>query len=150
MGWQGMIWSAVPPLEKGEVMRTTRLISTLGLLALILAGSVLAGSGKKSSAGALTGTWDCMAHGGTQGDTAFTLYLEQDKEVVTGSVSSPLGGAEITSGSFKRKFLELQIDTDRGKYVIMGKLEKSQMSGTWSLDNVDKGTWEGKKAAASN
>jgi len=131
-------------------MRVSRLISILGLFVLILAGSALAGNDKKSSSGALTGTWDCKAQGGTQGDTAFTLYLEQNKEVVTGSVSSPLGGAEITSGSFKRKFLELQIDTQRGNYVIMGKLEKGQMSGTWSLDNTDKGTWEGKKAAASN
>lgn len=130
-------------------MRTTRLITIVGLLVLLLAGSSLTGSDKKPNAGALTGTWDCMAHGGTQGDTAFTLYLEQTKEVVMGSVSSPMGGAEITSGSFKRKFLEIQIDTPRGNYVIMGKLEKGQLSGTWSLDNADKGTWEGKKAAAS-
>ena len=145
-----MICSVAPLWKEGEFMRASRLISILGLFALILSGSALAGSDKKSSSGALTGTWDCMAHGGTQGDTAFTLYLEQNKEVVTGSVSSPLGGAEITSGSFKRKFLELQIDTQRGIYVIMGKHEKGRLSGTWSLDNVDKGTWEGKKAAASN
>ena len=145
-----MICAATTLWEEGEFMQASRLISILGLFTLILASSALAGGDKKSGSGALTGTWDCMAHGGTQGDTAFTLYLEQNKEVVTGSVSSPMGGAEITSGSFKRKFLELQITTDRGNYVIMGKLEKGQMSGTWSLDNVDKGTWEGKKAAASN
>ncbi len=131
-------------------MRTPRLTWTFSLIALLLLSSVLSASEKKSSSGALTGTWDCMAHGGAQGETAFTLYLEQSKEVVTGSVSSPMGGAEITSGSFKRKFLELQIDTEHGNYVIMGKLEKGQLSGTWSIDNGDKGTWEGKKAAATN
>ena len=101
---------------------------------------------KKPNPGPLTGTWECMSHGRPEGDLAFTLYLEQSKEVVTGSVSSPLGGADITSGSFKRKFLELQIDAQQGKYVIMGKLEKGALSGTWSLDNGDKGTWEGKKS----
>jgi hypothetical protein len=126
-------------------MRATRLIAVFSLIVLVSAGA-LAGQ-KKAGSGPLTGTWECMAHGGSTGDMAFTLYLEQDKEVVTGSVSSPMGGADITTGSFKRKFLELQINTPQGNYVVMGKLEKGQMSGTWSHDNGDKGTWEGKKTA---
>ena len=141
-----MICAATTLWEEGEFMQASRLISILGLFTLILASSALAGG---ELALAPVGLHNGLLSA-TQGDTAFTLYLEQNKEVVTGSVSSPMGGAEITSGSFKRKFLELQITTDRGNYVIMGKLEKGQMSGTWSLDNVDKGTWEGKKAAASN
>ena len=76
----------------------------------------------------------------------FTLYLEQDKQVVTGSVSSPIGGADITTASFRKNFVEIRIDTPEGNYVIMGKLNKGQLSGTWSVDTGDKGTWEGKKA----
>jgi hypothetical protein len=130
-------------------MRNSRFTSTLGLIVMMACAAIASSAERKPNPGQLTGTWECMSHGGTQNDLAFTLYLEQSKEVVTGSVSSPIGAAEITSGSFKRKFLELQIDTQRGNYVIMGKLEKGQLSGTWSLDNGDKGTWEGKKVTPS-
>ncbi|MBI4166975.1 MAG: hypothetical protein HY508_14715 [Acidobacteria bacterium] len=130
-------------------MRKSRLLSTLCLITLVAFGALGSSSEKKPSPGPLSGTWECMSHGRPQGDMAFTLYLEQDKEIVTGSVSSPIGGDEITSGSFKRKLLELQIDTQQGKYVIMGKLEKGQFTGTWTLDNGEKGTWEGKKVSAN-
>jgi hypothetical protein len=129
-------------------MRAARLFVPFFLACLVAAWGTGVAADKKSATGPLTGTWECMAHGGSSGDMAFTLYLEQSKEVVTGSVSSPMGGADITTGSFKRKFLELQIQTSQGNYVILGKLEKGQLSGTWSHDSGDKGTWEGKKAAA--
>jgi hypothetical protein len=77
----------------------------------------------------------------------FTLYLEQNKEVVTGSVSSPMGGTELTSATFKKKTLEIHIDTPNGNYLVIGKLKKKkQLSGTWSIDGGENGTWEGKKA----
>lgn len=119
------------------------------ILALLSAPLASAATEKKPKPGQLTGTWDCMSQGSPQGDLAFTLYLEQNKEVVMGSVSSPIGAGEITSGSFRNKFLELQIDTEKGNYVILGKLEKGRLSGTWSLDNGEKGTWEGKKSSAN-
>ena len=73
---------------------------------LTFSGSLIAAANKPKP-GPLTGTWECMSHGGSQGDMPFTLYLEQDKEVVTGSVSSPMGGTELTSATFKKKTLEL-------------------------------------------
>jgi hypothetical protein len=117
---------------------------TLAILTLL---ATFAAAQKKPKPGPLTGTWDCMSHGSAQGDMAFTLYLEQDQEVVTGSVSSPMGGAEITSGSFRGNLLEIHIDTSEGNYVVMGKLQKGQLSGTWSVDRGEKGTWEGKKSS---
>lgn len=102
---------------------------------------------KKPKPGPLTGTWECMSEGGEQGDMPFTLYLEQDKEVVTGSASAPIGSAQITSASFRKNVLEIHIDTPEGNYTIMGKLSKGQFSGTWSVDTGEKGTWEGKKAS---
>lgn len=126
-----------------------RILTSLALCMALLgfAGSSAAGA-KKPKSGPLTGTWECMSHGSSQGDMPFTLYLEQSKEVVTGSVSSPLGGTELTSASFKRKMLEIHIDTPQGNYVVTGKLKKNQLSGTWLHDGGEKGTWEGKKAAA--
>ena len=119
-------------------------------LAICVAVVCIAGAGlakeKKSKPGPITGTWECTSHGSSQGDMPFTLYLEQNKEVVTGSVSSPMGGTDITSASYKSKMLEIHIDTSQGNYVVMGKLKKGQLNGTWSMDGGDKGTWEGKKS----
>src|SRR5271157_3607478 len=103
----------------------------------------------KDKKGPMTGTWDCQAHGGSQGDTSFTLYLQQDKETVDGSISSPMGGTQISSGTLKKNMLEIHLDTPQGNYVLMAKFSKGTLSGTWSSDN-DKGTWEGKKQAAAS
>ncbi len=135
-------------IRKSSLVPHRRLILAL-LLAVLTCPLATGAEQKKSKPGQLTGTWECMSHGAAQGDLAFTLYLEQNKEIITGSVSSPIGAGEITSGSFRNKFLELQIDTEKGNYVILGKLEKGRFSGTWSLDNGEKGTWEGEKSFAS-
>jgi hypothetical protein len=118
-------------------------------LAVLLTATLSATAAKKSKTGPITGTWECQAHGGSQGDMAFTLYLTQNKELVDGSVSSPIGGTQISSGTFRRNMLEIHIDTPQGNYVIMGKYKKGQISGTWTSDS-DKGIWDGKKQAAAS
>jgi hypothetical protein len=117
-------------------------------LAVFCAASLAVAKEKKPKPGPLTGTWECMSHGSSQGDMPFTLYLEQTKDVVTGSVSSPIGGTQISSGSFKKKSLEIDINTPQGDYKLTGKLKKGQLSGEWSSEN-EKGTWQGKKQAAT-
>lgn len=90
----------------------------------------------------VTGTWTCQATGGSQGASAFTLYLQQSKENVDGSISSPLGSTQVTSGTFRHEMLELHFDLPQGNYTLMAKWEKGKLSGAWSLDS-DKGLWEG-------
>lgn len=104
---------------------------------------------KKAKPGPLTGTWDCMSTGGSQGDMPFTLYLDQQGEIITGSVSSPLGGTDITAGSYKNKTVEIRLETPQGTYLITGKLHKGVLKGEWSHDAGEKGTWEGKKQTAT-
>jgi hypothetical protein len=123
-------------------------LAVVCLLALCM-GSLALAKEKKPKPGPLTGTWECTSHGSSQGDMPFTLYLEQQKENVSGSVSSPIGGTQITSGSYKKKALEVRIDTPNGNYLITGKLKKDALSGNWSTEN-EKGTWEGKKQAAAS
>jgi hypothetical protein len=118
-------------------------------IAVLFTASLSIAAEKKSKGGPITGTWECQSHGGSQGDMAFTLYLTQNKELVDGSVSSPIGGTQISSGTFRRNMLEIHIDTPQGNYVIMGKYKKGQISGTWTSDN-DKGTFEGKKQAEAS
>lgn len=123
-----------------------RVVSLACLLSLS-AVSLAYGADKKSRPGPLTGTWECTAHGTEQGDMPFTLTLEQSKEEITGSVSSPIGGTEISSGTIKKNAVEIHINTPNGNYTITGKLKKNQLSGEWSTDTNQKGSWEGKKAA---
>ena len=111
-------------------------------LTLLFAASLGMTKDRKTS---LSGTWDCVAHGGAQGDMAFTLYLQQSKEVVDGSIRSPLGGTQISSGAIRKSELELHFDLPQGSYTLMGRLEKGgKIVGAWSLDS-DKGDWEGTK-----
>ena len=93
----------------------------------------------------LSGTWDCVSHGGAQGDMKFTLYLQESKEVVDGKINSPLGSTDITSGALRRNELELHFDLPQGSYTLMGHLDKDgKIIGGWSLDS-DKGSWEATK-----
>lgn len=117
------------------------------VLAMVVAGAAWAQE-KSTKTGPITGTWDCSSHGGDQGDTKFTLALEQDGEKVTGSIDSAQGGMDITSGTFKDDTLEIRLETPQGNYVISGKLKDGELSGKFTLDDKPQGTWEGKKAAA--
>jgi len=124
-----------------------RISTQVGVLAvmLCLSGLVIAKE-KKPKPGPLSGTWDCISHGSSRGDMPFTLHLEQTKENIAGSVESPMGGTDITSGSFKKKKLEILIHAGDTNYHVIGKLKKKQLAGEWLVDNGEKGTWEGKKA----
>lgn len=128
-----------------------RLFTAAALLSLILClASFTLASEKQSRPGPLTGTWECNSHGGPQGDTPFTLHLEQNEETVTGSVESPQGGTEISSATFKNKQLEIHIDTSDANYVLTAKLKKDQLAdGEWTNGSDEKGTWEGTKVAES-
>ena len=104
--------------------------------------------GKSKPGGPVSGTWQCTSHGGPNGDMSFTLYLSQDKEDVSGSVSSPLGDTDISSATFKDGKLEIHINGGDTTYTLSAKLESGQLSGgEWSSDGGEKGTWEGKKGA---
>lgn len=128
-------------------MKTKVALLTTGLLLLSGTVSVLAKE-KQPKPGPLTGTWECMSHGSSQGDLPFTLTLEQLGETISGSVESPIGGTSITSGSFKKKALEIHIDTPQGNYLLTAKFNKGKLSGEWVHD-PEKGTWEGSKQAAA-
>ena len=123
--------------------------AVIGSVMLWLAALGLAAE-KKPKSGPLTGTWECVSHGGHQGDMKFTLYLEQNKETVNGTVSSPLGSTELTSASFKKNTLEIHIDTDQRNYLLIGRYKDGQLAGAWSTNEDQKGTWEGKKSAQTN
>ena len=125
-----------------------RKLTLLGIgLAVVFAAGVLMARGRKTS---LSGTWDCVAHGTSQGDMKFTLVLQESKEVVDGSINSPLGQTEVSSGALRKRELELHFDLPQGGYTLMAHIENDgTLVGAWSLDS-DKGSWEGTKREASS
>ena len=127
-------------------MRMKRLVPFVACLVVLATAVFAVGKDKKPKPGPLSGTWECTSHGGTQGDMPFTLYLEQTKDSLTGSVSSPIGGTDISAGTIKKNDVEIHIDTPQGNYQLTGKLKKGELSGRWSSD-TESGTWEGKKKA---
>ncbi len=124
-----------------------RFVSVAASLVVLCAAVTAVAKEKKPKPGPMTGTWECVSHGSSQGDMPFTLYLEQNGETVTGSVSSPLGGTDLTSATFKKKTLDIRIETPQGDYVLSALLKKGKLTGTWQHD-PEKGTWEGAKKAA--
>jgi hypothetical protein len=127
-------------------MKRTLSVVAVCLAALCLAASVK-GKDKQPKPGKMTGTWECMSHGSSQGDMPFTLHLEQMDDSVTGSISSPIGGTEITSATFKKNKLDIRLETPNGTYVLSAKLKKGQLTGEWSHEVGESGTREGKKQA---
>jgi hypothetical protein len=128
-------------------MKMRQMVPIVLCLTIVFAAAFAEGEGKRPKPGPLTGTWECTAHGGAQGDMPFTLYLEQTKGTLTGSVSSPIGGTEISAGTVKKNEIEIHIDSPQGSYQLTGRLKKGELSGKWSSD-TENGTWEGKKQAS--
>jgi hypothetical protein len=127
-----------------------RIIPVLAVCLTLIALAVGAyGNAADSQSRALTGTWQCMSHGGTQGNMQFTLDLEQNGTSVTGSVSSPLGNADISSATFKNNTLHIEIDGDDTQYVLTANYSGGKLAGSWSSTSGEKGTWTGKKAPAN-
>ena len=123
--------------------RTLIVINTcLAILCLAIFGL---GADKKTKPGKLTGSWEGAATSTQQGEFAITMMLEQIGEVVTGSVSAPEGTAEISSGTFKKNKLQFRIEAPETIYTVTGNLRKGELSGEWSNDTGDKGSWQVKK-----
>jgi hypothetical protein len=59
-----------------------------------------------------------------------------------------MGGTDLSAGTFKKKDIEIHIDTPQGNYLLTGQFKKGEISGKWSSE-TESGTWEGKKKAST-
>ena len=123
-------------------------IAMAGILVALAIGAWAFSKGASPAAGALTGTWDGVAHA-PDGDENFTMTLDHTGDQIKGSISTENGGQlDITSGSFKNGALEILCETSDSKYHVTGKLKDGQLSGEWAKDEDQKGTWEAKRSQA--
>jgi hypothetical protein len=117
------------------------------VLALALSAVVTQAKNRREKLGPISGTWLCTAHGGKQGDMNFTLSLQQTKDTVTGDVTSPLGDTEISTGNYKKKKLDIEINSPDTNYTLTARYSKGKLAGTWKTDDGQNGTWEGHKTS---
>jgi len=122
-------------------MRRFAVVSALCILAL---GVTLYGQDKTKTS-PIEGTWNCVAHGGENGDVPFTLYLAHSSEGYTGTVSAPQGDTDLTTVTFKDNQLKITIDTGDHNYTLNATLDSGKLAGEWAADSQKKGSWEGKK-----
>jgi hypothetical protein len=133
---------------KEEPMK--RIIPSLAVCLLLSCLAIAVHATPETSNGqTLTGSWQCMSHGGTQGSMAFTLDLEQNGTTVSGSVSSPIGDADISSATFKDNTLRIEIDGGDSQYVLTAKYSNGKLTGSWKSTSGEKGTWSGAKGQPS-
>ncbi len=127
----------------------TRVVCAAVCLGLLSFVALAAGKDHRPKRGPLSGTWECTSRGGQHGEMPFTLLLQQIGETVTGSLTSPVGGSQISEASFKNKTLDIQIDTDQGSYLLTARLKNGKLVGNWS-SQTQRGTWEGSKQDEMN
>lgn len=121
-----------------------RRLAFIPILCVLAVGVTLYGQ-TKSNNSPIVGTWNCIAHGGENGDVPFTLYLEHSSKGYSGRVSSSMGDADLTTVTFKENHLKMTIDTGEDNYTLTATLTDGKLAGEWSRDGEEKGPWEGKK-----
>ena len=119
-------------------------LAVMSVLCVLVFAAALQAKAKPNSS-PLAGTWNCVAQGGANGDVSFTLYLEQSGQGYTGSVSAPQGDAPITSITFKKNYLKIEVDTADEDYSLTATLADGKLSGEWYRDGQRQGSWHGKK-----
>lgn len=122
-------------------MKRFAVVSAICILAMVV---TLYGQNKTNSS-PIEGTWNCIAHGGENGDTPFTLYLSHSSEGYTGTVSAAQGDADLTTVTFEGNQLKITIDAGENNYALNATLADGKLAGEWSMDGQKKGAWEGKK-----
>jgi hypothetical protein len=88
----------------------------------------------------LNGQWDGIAD--AQGQPfPFLLTLKIDGEKVTGSSSSQLGEAQISSGSWKDGKLNFQLEGGSGVIVMSAVVIEGKLSGDFDYAGQAQGKW---------
>lgn len=130
-------------------LATCAALCCLGVLT-VAAKNAQAAQSNQADAATLNGTWQCVSHGGDQGNMNFTLTFQQNGQDISGHVSSQLGDADFSSGTFKNNHLHFVIQGDSDSYNLNADYKGGKLTGTWATTvSGHKGTWEGQKAPAS-
>ena len=88
----------------------------------------------------LSGEWEAVADANGQ-PFPFVLTLKVEGEKVTGSSSSQLGDANISTGSWKEGKLSLQIEGANGATTLIASVVDGKLSGEFDYAGQLQGKW---------
>ncbi|HYK20435.1 MAG TPA: hypothetical protein VEV42_06860 [Pyrinomonadaceae bacterium] len=123
----------------GEVSDGTQKIP-LELKKVTPAAAAAAAPAAAPNAVNLNGQWDGVADANGQ-PFPFLLTLKIDGEKVTGSSSSQLGEASVTSGSWKDGKLSFQLDGQNGVITMSATVVDGKLSGEFDYAGQLQGRW---------
>jgi len=104
------------------------------------AGKNVAIEFRKAVADDISGDWDGVAD--AQGQPfPFTLSLKLDGEKITGSSSSQLGTASISTGSWKDGKLAIVLEGGSGQIAMMATMIEGKLSGDYDFAGQSSGKW---------
>ena len=95
---------------------------------------------ESSAAVNLNGQWDGVADADGQ-PFPFVLTIKIDGEKVTGSSSSQLGEAQISSGSWKDGKLNFQLEGGSGVITMSATVIDGKLSGDFDYAGQAQGKW---------
>ena len=124
-----------------------RLTVTLGIVGALLMGAVLTVVAAAQTD--VTGTWN-MTFDTDQGSTVATLNLQQEGEVLSGSLNSDQGTVEFEGGMINENKLEWVFEVDAGgafiEIAIEGTVDGDEMTGTADFGGAGGGDWTATRA----
>jgi hypothetical protein len=99
---------------------------------------------RKAAADDISGEWDAMADANGQA-FPFTLSLKVDGEKVTGSSSSQLGTASISTGTWKDGKLSFVLEGGSGQITMAATIVDGKLSGDFDFAGQMSGKWIAQK-----
>ncbi|HZT74989.1 MAG TPA: hypothetical protein VE996_15205 [Terriglobales bacterium] len=98
----------------------------------------------------LSGTWNGSSNSNQNGQRDFTMTFKQVNGALAGTLSVADGGdMPMEYLKFDGKNISFQVETEGGVYTIKGTVSGDKMSGTFSSDQNDTGTWTAERAKAA-
>lgn len=99
----------------------------------------------------ISGTWSGSSTGGDQGGMQFTMTFRTVNGALAGTLSTGDADMPLENLKLDGSSISFQLSTDSGVYKVTGTVDGDKMSGTYSSDAGQSGTWqaERQKAAAT-
>jgi hypothetical protein len=126
-------------------MQSRKLFTLLAVTLLALAPASAAPFRAQDT---LSGKYEGVFKGPGIGDVPGSMTLMREGRTVSGSLETPHGPAQVTSGAYAEERLVMKVDMGGSEMTINAKLDGDKISGEWEVAGQS-GTLELKRVAAA-
>jgi len=127
----------------------TKLIATISAIVIFL-GIIVKAQNSNSVNQPINGEWQCISHGTEDVNVPFTLHLQASSGRMSGWLSVSSGSIPLTSMSYSKGQLNIELDTNSGQYALTAVVNGDRLNGTWKKNGQQVGTWEGEKGSGTH